>query len=512
MYTLPPLFPRQLSFTTLLDLSERQAKVEEIPSPDGATLNTCPRVAIIGAGITGVASAAHILDAGFDCHIFEAGDERGIGGVWTRVNATSSLQIHSSFYLFHPSVTFQNDYPKQGEILGQVKKLWNRYDLSKRSSFRTRVNNVYREGSKWVVNDPSNGYFDGIISAIGTCGDLHTPEIPQQDVFEGNILHSTALATQDMKNKSVLIVGGGASAVEALEYACDRGAKTVKVLVRSEKWFLPRMPWLNATLASTIGDKYGIFARVLEFGLRNLFYGDLWELAPPHNTQTDGIYGGTPVCNSRLFELVRAGKAEWLRGDVQHFTPQGIEFNRRACGTTHGDVGTITHEDGDVCILATGFRRPQLSFLPKSESSKRYNAPNWYLQCFNPEDASILATNCTWKDGIGTVGGGHIGVYTRFLLVFLMDSRTKPSQWMMKTWIDVVYLCKKPCPGGALAFVTSAELFFWMIFLILLQPALWGYASFILMGPSVAAGPTAAKTSSTPALASSEPTKVAIRA
>ena len=34
------------------------------------------------------------------------------------------------------------------------------------------------------------------------------------------------------KGKNVLVVGGGASAVEALEFACDNGAASVKVLAR----------------------------------------------------------------------------------------------------------------------------------------------------------------------------------------------------------------------------------------------------------------------------------------
>ena len=41
------------------------------------------RVAIIGAGLTGVSSAAHCISHGFDVQIFEArGKEKGLGGIW----------------------------------------------------------------------------------------------------------------------------------------------------------------------------------------------------------------------------------------------------------------------------------------------------------------------------------------------------------------------------------------------------------------------------------------------
>lgn len=42
-----------------------------------------PKIAVIGAGITGVTSAAHCIGHGFDVVIFEAGGEENIGGIWS---------------------------------------------------------------------------------------------------------------------------------------------------------------------------------------------------------------------------------------------------------------------------------------------------------------------------------------------------------------------------------------------------------------------------------------------
>ena len=42
------------------------------------------RVAVIGAGLTGVSSAAHCVGHGFDVQIFEArSQEKGLGGIWS---------------------------------------------------------------------------------------------------------------------------------------------------------------------------------------------------------------------------------------------------------------------------------------------------------------------------------------------------------------------------------------------------------------------------------------------
>ncbi len=42
-----------------------------------------PRIAIIGAGLTGVTAAAHCAGHGFDVQIFEQADEEAVGGIWT---------------------------------------------------------------------------------------------------------------------------------------------------------------------------------------------------------------------------------------------------------------------------------------------------------------------------------------------------------------------------------------------------------------------------------------------
>ena len=52
------------------------------PPPPHARLGR-PRIAIIGAGLTGVSAASHCVGHGFDVTIFEAGDEKNLGGIWS---------------------------------------------------------------------------------------------------------------------------------------------------------------------------------------------------------------------------------------------------------------------------------------------------------------------------------------------------------------------------------------------------------------------------------------------
>lgn len=52
------------------------------PPPPGKQLKR-PRIAIIGAGLTGVAAASHCVGHGFDVTIFEAGSRKQLGGIWS---------------------------------------------------------------------------------------------------------------------------------------------------------------------------------------------------------------------------------------------------------------------------------------------------------------------------------------------------------------------------------------------------------------------------------------------
>ena len=52
------------------------------PPPPHAHLGR-PRIAVIGAGLTGISAASHCVGHGFDVTIFEAGDENHLGGIWS---------------------------------------------------------------------------------------------------------------------------------------------------------------------------------------------------------------------------------------------------------------------------------------------------------------------------------------------------------------------------------------------------------------------------------------------
>src|ERR1700753_1899579 len=153
------------------------------------------------------------------------------------------------------------------------------------------------------------------------------------------------------------------------------------------------------------------------------------------------------MVNDEVLELVRSGKARWLRGDIKRFEENGISFNRRSRGVPKNGPGKEMLVEADIVIMATGFERPGLGFLPDDCFEEGYEQPNWYLQVFSQNNVDNCANNCTYVNAIGAVGNYHIGIYTRFLLMYLVDPLARPQEPLMKFWINMVKWIKAKAPG-----------------------------------------------------------------
>jgi Flavin-binding monooxygenase-like len=304
-------------------------------------------------------------------------------------------------YRFHPSVKWKTGYPTRQQIIDQIHQLWKRYDLDERTKFNAKVEKIYKDNTgRWVVNSARNGHFDGVIAAVGSCGEPKMPALPGGDRFKGTIVHSSELTADqiDAKGKHILVVGGGASAVEAVEFAVKTGAASTSILSRSDKWIIPRNAIVDMILAFNIFGQETILSWIPEGLLRLFFYRDLKDLAP---TSSKGLFTDTPMVNSEIFNQIRTGKAKWLRGDILRVEEDGIYFNQRDQGVPKGGPGTEMMVKGDIIIMATGFARPSLRFLPDQCFQAPYSPPNYYLQVFPPQEVSIACTNSTYLNAIG---------------------------------------------------------------------------------------------------------------
>ncbi|KAN0066401.1 hypothetical protein ACQY0O_000495 [Thecaphora frezii] len=443
-------------------------------------------VAVIGAGITGISTASHLIGHGFEVTLFEQSSE--VGGIWSRVNSTSGLQIHSLMYRFHPIVKWTEGYPKRDEILDNVKKIWDRYDLKQRTRFDTKIESVTRHESstdprkgghaRWVINGNESEVFDGLVCCTGTCGKPKMMDLPGQESFRGRIVHSSQLDDVELEGKKVLIVGGGASGIEALELAVAKKANKPTILARSDKWIIPRLMIVDVLLSLQPLGRETWLSWIPELLLCKLHYRDLEEKMAP----TQGFYTSTPIVNTSALYDIRRGEADYQRGDVLELDERGIQFNKRRRGQAKGDEGEKVHYEAEVIVVATGFEKPPIDFLPDDLFPEDYVRPNLYLQVFPIEDYSVLCTNATFRDAVGTVGNWHVGVLARTLMLFLMDEECRPKPRDMRLWVDLIRFIKERAPGGQLDFFTYMELCIWLVSFLFFRFQRLKYFFFVCFG------------------------------
>lgn len=75
-----------------------------------------------------------------------------------------------------------------------------------------------------------------------------------------------------------------------------------------------------------------------------------------------------------------------------------------------------------------------------------------------------------------------MGIYTRLLLVFLIDPLTRPREYWMKRWVDMTRFLKRFAPTGAFDFFTYTELVYWFVFCVAINPFRWKWALFVFFG------------------------------
>nr|GMD53991.1 probable flavin-containing monooxygenase 1 [Ipomoea batatas] len=197
------------------------------------------KIAIVGAGISGLLACKHAMEMGFTPTIFEARDGV-VGGVWSETIASIRLQTPKNHYSF-------SDFRWPDSVLDYIVSYAVRYNILPQIRFNSKVVSIHYQhaneeslekafscNGKWSVvvqnlkhpENPNEVYeFDFVVLCIGKFSDV--PRIPRFDmnkgpeVFDGKVIHSMDYAAMGnfraaefIKNKRVTVVGFQKSAVD----------------------------------------------------------------------------------------------------------------------------------------------------------------------------------------------------------------------------------------------------------------------------------------------------------
>ncbi|KAL0427338.1 UNVERIFIED_CONTAM: putative flavin-containing monooxygenase 1 [Sesamum latifolium] len=246
------------------------------------------RVAIIGAGISGLLTCKYAASRGFNPVVFEA--EEQVGGLWNHTIESTRLQNIKDFFQFSdfpwPS-SVRDPLPTNAQLLEYLQSYARHFELLPYINFNSKfisvsyVGECEEEMQSWELGGGSGKAFGSkgkwnlkvlhtkeesvkeyavefVVICIGRFSGL--PEIPSfppgygPEVFSGKVLHSmeysamdNASAAEFIKGKRIAIIGSGKSAVDiAFECAKVNGNDIpCTVIQRTIHWMLPQdaQPW-----------------------------------------------------------------------------------------------------------------------------------------------------------------------------------------------------------------------------------------------------------------------------
>ncbi|XP_068921703.1 dimethylaniline monooxygenase [N-oxide-forming] 4-like [Petaurus breviceps papuanus] len=409
------------------------------------------RVAIIGAGVSGLTSIKCCLEEGLEPTCFERSDY--IGGLWkfTETSGHGKTQVYKSVVTnvskemsSYSDFPFPEDYPNymnQAKMLEYLQSYTKHFNLLKYIHLKTTVNSVtkhpdFSATGQWEVVTETEGKQDtAIFDAVMICTGLHlNPHLPLEsfpgiNAFQGQILHSQDYRSlEGFQGKRVLVIGlgntGGDLAVELSHVASQ-----VFLSTRTGTWVLSRLSEDGyPTFMLSITRFHQMVSCMLPSSMRNWMMIKRISKWFNHKNYGLGIAKGQKpqfIINDELPSRILCGTVT-IKASVEQFTETSAIF----------EDGTV-EEDIDAVIFTTGFTY-SFPFLEEPIRSLYKNRTCLYKYVFPPNlEKPTMAIM------------GHINLKGAIL----------PGVELQGRWATRVFkgLCKIPPTKQLMAEVTKKE-------------------------------------------------------
>ena len=341
----------------------------------GAGADGCgKRVAVIGAGISGLVTAKVFLEDGFDPIVFEK--EAELGGVWASTRTYPGLHANNprETYAFSdfPYPESADDFPSAAQVRDYLGAYAERFGVRARIRLGTEVLAVVPRPIGWDVRVrrtdgcEETERFDFVVVCNGVFSEPVIPAVAGMDRFTGRIMHSSAATDPDLcAGRRVVVVGGGKSALDCAT-AASRDAASCTLVFRRAHWMVPRYPmglrvdWMLFTRFASALLPYhsgGMQHRLLH-GPGRAAVRAWWRVQTavlrrvarvpavltPDRPLPAGIENVAIV--SDTFDRVRAGHIRPVRGAIRRFV-----------GGTTIELESGERIEADLVIFATGWRQ-----------------------------------------------------------------------------------------------------------------------------------------------------------
>lgn len=201
------------------------------------------RVAVIGAGMSGILAAIKLRQAGItDLAVYEKADR--LGGTWrdnTYPGLSCDVPSHLYTYSFEPNPDWSHRFSPGAEIQAYFERVAAKYDVESLISYNAEVTRAAFEDGRWrlEIKDGRTDVVDIVLTATGV---LHHPVYPQIDglaSFSGACFHSARWDHDvPLAGRRVGIIGTGSTGVQIVPAIVDEVA-SISLFQRTAQWILP---------------------------------------------------------------------------------------------------------------------------------------------------------------------------------------------------------------------------------------------------------------------------------
>jgi cation diffusion facilitator CzcD-associated flavoprotein CzcO len=203
------------------------------------------RVAVIGAGLSGLGAGIRLRQAGqTDFVILERA--AALGGTWrdnTYPGCTCDVPSHLYSFSFAPNPGWSHSFSRQPEIRSYLTHLSQRHQLASHLHFGTEVLTARWDAgaARWRLHTARGDLTaDVLIAAAGPLSEPSLPDLPGLADFPGPAFHSARWDHQaSLAGLRVAVVGTGASAVQIVP-AIQPTVARLTLFQRTPAWVMPR--------------------------------------------------------------------------------------------------------------------------------------------------------------------------------------------------------------------------------------------------------------------------------
>ena len=180
-----------------------------------------PRIAVIGAGMSGICAVIKLRKAGYtDLTVYEKAGK--VGGTWrenTYPGLSCDVPSHWYSFSFELNPNWSHRFSYGPEIQAYMEHVAEKYDVTRVVQFNKRVTELTYEGPTWRLKTDAGDeeIYDLVFSATGVLHLPAIPDIPGLDSFAGAKFHTTRWDhSVELEGKRVGIIGTGSTASQII--------------------------------------------------------------------------------------------------------------------------------------------------------------------------------------------------------------------------------------------------------------------------------------------------------